>query len=103
MIDIPAVINNIRPNSEYTLNGDDYSGLVWLDEQQAKPDLAEIEQAWPSVLAEIRKSASRRSRQAAFQAESDPLFFEWQRGEGTEQAWLDKVAEIRARYPDAVA
>ena len=39
-------------------------------------------------------------RHAAYVAESDPLFFKWQRGEGTEQAWLDKIAEIQARYPD---
>jgi len=39
-------------------------------------------------------------RHAAYVAESDPLFFQWQRGEATEQAWRDKVAEIQARYPD---
>lgn len=44
-----------------------------------------------------------RIEQLRFQAytkESDPLFFKWQRGEGTEQAWLDKVAEIKQRYPE---
>jgi hypothetical protein len=40
------------------------------------------------------------NRHAAYVAESDPLFFQWQRGETTEQAWRDKVAEIQARYPD---
>lgn len=40
-----------------------------------------------------------RNRQAAYSAEADPLFFQWQRNEGTEQAWLNKVAEIRDRYP----
>jgi len=39
-------------------------------------------------------------RQAACQLESDPLFFKWQRGEATQQQWLDKIAEIRARYPN---
>lgn len=39
-------------------------------------------------------------RHAAYVAESDPLFFQWQRGEATEQAWRDKVAEIQARHPD---
>lgn len=40
------------------------------------------------------------NRQQAYRDESDPLFFKWQRGEATEQEWLDKVAEIRSRYPD---
>jgi hypothetical protein len=38
-------------------------------------------------------------RREAYTAESDPLFFKSQRGEATNQEWLDKVAEIKARYP----
>ena len=45
-------------------------------------------------------SDEQRERALAFRNEADPLFFKWQRGERTEQAWLDKVAEIRARFPD---
>lgn len=39
------------------------------------------------------------NRTEAYRTESDPLFFKWQRGEATEQDWLYKVSEIRARYP----
>lgn len=39
-------------------------------------------------------------RAEAYRNESDPLFFKSQRGEATEQEWLDKVAEIKARYPN---
>lgn len=38
-------------------------------------------------------------RKAAFVAESDPIFFLSQRNEATQQEWLDKVAEIKARWP----
>ena len=38
-------------------------------------------------------------RRAAYAAESDPIFFMAQRGEATQQEWLDKVAEIKARWP----
>ena len=38
-------------------------------------------------------------RHAAYVAESDPIFFMSQRGEATQQEWLDKVAEIKARWP----
>jgi hypothetical protein len=41
-------------------------------------------------------------RRAAYQAEADPLFFKWQRGESTEQEWLGKIAEIKARFPHVV-
>jgi len=42
------------------------------------------------------------NRRAAYQAEADPLFFKWQRGESTEQEWLGKIAEIKARFPHVV-
>ena len=40
-------------------------------------------------------------RRQAYTQEADPIFFKWQRGEATEQEWLDKIAEIRARFPGA--
>ena len=43
-------------------------------------------------------------REDAYRTESDPLFLEWQydKTPEAEQAWLDKVAEIKARYPVAI-
>jgi hypothetical protein len=38
------------------------------------------------------------NRKEAYREESDPLFFKWQRGEATQQEWLDKVAEIKSRW-----
>ena len=43
------------------------------------------------------------ARQRAYEAESDPLFLEWQydKTPEAEQTWRDKVAEIKLRYPVA--
>lgn len=40
-------------------------------------------------------------RRKAYLAESDPLYMEWKYDQTPEkeQAWRDKVAEIKARYP----
>jgi hypothetical protein len=52
------------------------------------------------VKAAAKKAAeAEASRKAAYIAEADPLFFRSQRGEIEEQVWLDKIAEIKARYP----
>ncbi len=40
-----------------------------------------------------------RLRQSAYSQEADPLFFKYQRGEIEKQEWLDKIAEIKNRYP----
>jgi hypothetical protein len=46
-----------------------------------------------------RQEQIERQRRDAYAAEADPIFFKWQRGEATQQDWLDKVAEIKARFP----
>jgi hypothetical protein len=45
------------------------------------------------------KSLQKAARRAAYQRESDPLFFMSQRGEATIEEWQAKIAEIKARYP----
>lgn len=39
------------------------------------------------------------ARALAYSNEADPIFFKSQRGEATEQEWLDKIEEIKLRYP----
>jgi len=47
----------------------------------------------------IEPEIPRDQRAEAYRQEADPLFFKVQRGEATEQEWLDKVQQIRERYP----
>ena len=55
----------------------------------------------PTRLAAKKVAEAQANRKAAYMAESDPLFFKWQAGEATEEEWLAKRAEIRARFPEA--
>lgn len=38
-------------------------------------------------------------REAAYRAEADPIYFQVQRGDCENQVWLDKIAEIKLRFP----
>ena len=40
--DIPEALQSLRPNAEWTLRGNDYSGLEWLDSSQTKPTETEV-------------------------------------------------------------
>lgn len=64
--------------------------------QYAVIDLSaqELEQA-QQANSEIVKT----QRRQAYQTESDPLFFKWQRAEATKEDWLAKVQEIKTRFP----
>lgn len=41
----------------------------------------------------------RTKREEAYEKETDKMFFQYQRGDITEQDWLDAVNDIKQRYP----
>jgi hypothetical protein len=51
-MDIAQILGRKFPNNEWTLNGDDYSGLVWISENP-KPTQKKLEDLWPAVQQEI--------------------------------------------------
>jgi hypothetical protein len=98
MTDYVAVLTANYPGSEWVLDGDDYSGLTWLSDTP-KPTQAELDAAWPQVDYQNQVTAVETARRLAYEAQSDGLFFEWQRGDNTEAAWLDAVAAVKAANP----
>ena len=98
MTDYPAVLIKLYPDCQWSLRGDTYDGLSWLSDTP-KPSQAELDDAWPTVQYNQQRAAIENQRKAAYQQEADPLFFSYQRGETTEQEWLDAVQSIRDRYP----
>ena len=72
--------------------------------KEGKPNLVNglWKQTWTVELrtSDEVKSIADGLRQNAYQKESDPLFFKWQRGEASEQEWTAKVDEIKQRFPN---
>ena len=98
MTDYIATIVALYPDAEWTISANDYDTLNWLSDTP-KPSQAELDAAWPTVDYDNQVAAVEDARRADYEATSDPLFFEWQRGDGTEQAWLDAVAAVKAAHP----
>ena len=85
-----------------------YSNVITIDDGagsfDAQGNQVTVDEA--AVAAEIQRlqpikavEQAERNRQAAYIAESDPLFFKAQRGEATMEEWQAKVAEIKTRFP----
>ena len=98
MTDYAAVLTANYPTAQWSISGNDYDTLEWYDDTP-KPSQAELDAAWPTVDYNNQVAAVENARRADYEAQSDPLFFEWQRGDGTEQAWLDAVAAVKAAHP----
>jgi hypothetical protein len=66
--------------------------------QMTAEEIAQAQQA-AQAEAQWKIANAAQLRQAAYIAESDPLFFKAQRGEGTMEEWQSKVNEIKTRFP----
>ena len=65
-MDITLALEHLRPSEEWTLDGDDYSGLTWLSDTK-KPTKKELETAYPLAVAakESEQAAKAAARESA--------------------------------------
>jgi hypothetical protein len=98
MTDYPAVLAAIRPDAQWTLNGDDYAGLTWLDDSP-KPTKKTLDDAWPQVQYDRDHAAVEAARRARYQAETDGMFFAAQRDGTPLDDWKAAVDQIKADLP----
>ena len=80
---IPEALTALKPGAEWTLRGDEYSGLEWLDRKQTKPTenevnskIAELDSA--EAIRLLREERNRRIAKTDWRASSDlTLAFAW--------------------------
>jgi hypothetical protein len=99
-MDIALILSSNYVGSQWSLDGNDYSGLTWLSDTP-KPTEKQLEAQWAEVQYETDLDAVKSARHAAYIAPggSDAVFMKYQRGEATEQEWLDAVQAINDANP----
>lgn len=85
--DVPATDNYYSYCYSYT----EADGYVCVNQELLDSNIYSAKQAF--------NAEQKKKRFLAYTVESDPIFFKSQRGEATNQEWLDKIAEIDARFP----
>jgi hypothetical protein len=100
MTDYPAVLTALYPGAEWSLSGDTYDGLTWLDDSP-KPTKKKLDDAWPQVQHDLEVARIRAERANRYNAETDPIYLKVQRGEDghTLESWKAAVDAIRADLP----
>ena len=98
MIDYAAILTANYANAEWTLDGNTYDGLNWLSET-TKPTQAELDAQWATVDYTRQVANVETTRRTQYEAQSDGLFFEWQRGTNTKEAWEAAVQAIKDANP----
>ena len=100
-MDIATILTKRYPDSEWTLSGDNYSGLNWLSDSPKKPSRGRSLDAPSGLRSNTRPLASRWRLTVKLHTASsaDPIFFEFQRGDKTEAEWLDAVQAVKDANP----
>ena len=98
MIDYSQVLSANYPGKEWVLYDNDYSTLVWLS-AGTPPTQAELDAAWPQVDYKNQVAQVETTRRTQYEAQSDGLFFEWQRGTNTQAAWEAAVQAVKDANP----
>jgi hypothetical protein len=98
MIDYAAILTANYPDAQWTLDGDTYDGLIWLD-STPKPTQAALDALWPATAYNQQVAAVETTRRVQYEAQSDGLFFEWQRGTNTKEAWESAVQAVKDANP----
>ena len=98
MTDYAAVLTANYPGKQWTLNNNDYDTLEWLSAGTA-PTQAELDAAWPQVDYNNQVAIVETTRRTQYEAQSDGLFFEWQRGTNTQAAWEAAVQAVKDANP----
>ena len=98
MINYGTILNTNYANKLWVLVGNTYEGLDWLD-STPKPTQAELDAQWPTVEYNNQVTAVETTRRTQYEAQSDGLFFEWQRGTNTKEAWEAAVQAVKDANP----
>jgi len=77
MSDITKALVSLRPGAEWTLDGDQYEGLVWLDKQQSKPSKQEVILEADRLQAEYDNKEYQRIRAPQYPSITDQLDMLW--------------------------
>ena len=97
-MDIALILTDKYPGALWSLNGDDYDGLEWLDDS-AKPTKKALEASWPEVQHARAVAAVEAARAAAYREIADPVFFRYQAGEATKEEWKAARQAVRDAHP----
>jgi len=98
MINYLTILYINYPTAQWVITGNDYDSLNWLD-STPKPTQAVLDAQWPQANYDNQVKMVETTRRQQYEAQSDGLFFEWQRGTNTQAAWETAVQAIKDANP----
>jgi hypothetical protein len=97
-MDIAKALITLRPNAQWSLLGNTYDGLEWLDEIQTKPSEDEISQKIEELKAEHELTQYQRQRKPEYPSITDQLDALFHAGVFPPEM-AEQIQAIKDKYP----
>ena len=98
MIDYVKILQTNYAGKEWSISENNYDTLEWFS-NTPKPTQAELDAQWPQVDYSNQVAQVETTRRTQYEAQSDGIFFEWQRGTNTKEAWEAAVQAVKDANP----
>ena len=96
-MDIINALQSLRPGAQWTLNGDDYEGLTWHDENELPPPTEEeIQTEIERLQAEYEYNQYQRDRASEYPSIKEQLDTLYHQGY---DGWKARIDEVKNKYP----
>lgn len=99
---IDKALLSLYPNAQWSLHGDSYECLEWLDKVQAKPTEAEINAEIVRLQAKYEAMAYKEKRAKEYPPIAEQLDALWKGGDAAAEM-LAKVQAVKNKYPKGAA
>lgn len=97
--DVASALISLRPDSQWSLQGDNYEGLTWLDQNTTAPTKEEVMAEISRLQAEYDALEYQRQRAEEYpsiQQQLDMLY--WDKINGTNN-WETTISQIKTQFP----
>jgi hypothetical protein len=95
-IKIPQALLSLRPGAQWTCYGNDYTGLVWHDENTEPPSEEEINGEVQKLRKEWRNNEYQRLRKKEYPSIEDQLDMIYHKGI---EGWKLEIDKVKNKYP----
>ena len=96
-MNISEALISLKPGAQWTLNGDDYEGLVWHDENELPPPTEEeVNQEIERLQQVYENNQYQRDRASEYPSIQDQLDVLYHQGY---DGWKARIDEVKNKYP----
>lgn len=99
MSDITRALRELRPSAVWTVDGNTYDGITWLDEHQTKPTKAEVDAHLAAQVAEYQQLEYQRKRVVEYPPIAEYIDGVVKGDQAQIQAYIDTCLMVKRKYP----